>query len=294
MRVGVLGANGGWHLGDLVRATGNAHQIVPLAYTRLRSAVDEAGIGVASGEHNLTDLDAVIVRAMPPGSLEQVVFRMDALAQPEAAGVAVVNPAKTIEAAVDKYLATALLQAAGLKVPRTFCCQTAEDALLAFQELGGDAVVKPVFGAEGRGISRVTDEAVAERVFRALEQVGSVLYLQEYIEHGGRDLRLLVIGDRVFGMERNNPSDWRSNACRGAECTPLEVTAELAGLAEKAAAAVGATVAGVDLLPAADGNLYAAEVNACPGWRRLAEATGVDVAAVLLEHVAALAQAGRP
>ncbi|MEM9351483.1 MAG: RimK family alpha-L-glutamate ligase [Planctomycetota bacterium] len=290
MRIGVLGANGGWHLGDLVRAAGEAHEIVPLAYTRLRSTVEPPGARVSSGEHDLDDLDAVIVRAMPPGSLEQVVFRMDALAQLEAAGVAVVNPAKTIEAAVDKYLATARLQAAGLAVPRTACCQTTDDALIAFRDLGGDAVVKPVFGAEGRGITRVTDEAVAERVFRALEQVGSVLYLQEFIDHGGRDLRLLVIGDRVLGMQRANPGDWRTNASRGAVCTPLEVTAELAMLAQQAAAAVGATVAGVDLLPAADGALFAIEVNACPGWQRLARATGVDVAALLLRHVASLAQ----
>ena len=82
--------------------------------------------------------------------------------------------AKAIETAVDKYLATARLQAAGLLVPPTAVCQTTADGLAAFERLGGDVVVKPLFGGEGRGITRVTDAAVARRVFAALEQLGSV------------------------------------------------------------------------------------------------------------------------
>jgi glutathione synthase/RimK-type ligase-like ATP-grasp enzyme len=86
-------------------------------------------------------------------------------------------------------------------------------------------------------------------------------------------------------MRRINPDDWRTNISRGARAEPLEVTVELAGLARCAAAAVGATVAGVDLLPGRDGRLYALEVNAVPGWRALAAATGVDVAGSVLDHV---------
>ena len=94
---------------------------------------------------------------MPPGSLEQVVFRMDLLARLEAAGTWSFNPARAIEAAVDKYLTTARLAAAGLPVPRTGVCQTVEDALAGFDALGGDVVLKPLFGGEGRGIARLAD-----------------------------------------------------------------------------------------------------------------------------------------
>ena len=118
----------------------------------------------ASGGVDLAQLDAVLVRTMPPGSLEQVVFRMDVLARLEAQGLVVINPARAIEAAVDKYLATARLQAAGLRVPRTAVCQTVEEALGWFAELGGDVVLKPLFGSEGRGITRLVDEAFALRV----------------------------------------------------------------------------------------------------------------------------------
>jgi ribosomal protein S6--L-glutamate ligase len=289
MRLAVLAAADSWYFRDLRRAAGDRHELAAVSYRALASQVRGGELAVRSAGVELTAVDAVLVRSMPPGSLEQVVFRMDALARLEAAGVPVVNPAKAIEAAVDKYLATARLHAAGLLVPPTVVCQTAAAAQAAFDELGGDVVVKPLFGGEGRGLVRVTDAAVARRVFMALDAIGSVLYVQQFVPHDGLDWRLLVVGDEVLGMRRVNPDDWRTNISRGARAEPLEVTAELAALAHRAAAAVGASVAGVDLLPGRDGRLYALEVNAVPGWRALAAATGVDVAARVLEHVALLA-----
>ena len=153
---------------------------------------------------------------MPPGSLEQVVFRMDCLGRLEAAGIVVINPARAIEAAVDKFLTTAKLQAAGLLTPRTICCQTADEAMLAFSQLGGDIVLKPLFGSEGRGITRLSDENLALRAFKMLAQLGAVLYLQEFIPHEGHDIRLLLIGDRFSACGGSNKLDWRTNISRGA------------------------------------------------------------------------------
>ncbi|BBO31392.1 ATP-grasp domain-containing protein [Lacipirellula parvula] len=285
MNIAVLAARDSWYFRDLQRAAGARCELTAISYKSLASQVIGATLGVSSGDARLSEFDGVLVRSMPPGSLEQVVFRMDALGRLEASGVRVVNSARAIEAAVDKYLATAKLQAAGLLVPPTIVCQTAADGLAAFETLGGDAVVKPLFGGEGRGITRVSDAAIARRVFMSLEQIGAVLYVQKFIPHDGVDWRLLVVGDEVLGMKRVNPDDWRTNISLGARPAPLEVTVELAQLARRAAAAVGATVAGVDLLPARDGRLYVIEVNAVPGWKALGEVTGVDVAARVLELV---------
>jgi RimK family alpha-L-glutamate ligase len=285
MDIAILAARDSWYFRDLARAAGSRHRLTSISYKSLGSQVTGANLSIDGGGLSLNSLDGVLVRSMPPGSLEHVVFRMDALARLEAAGVRVVNPARAIEAAVDKYLATAKLQAAGLLVPPTIVCQTAADGLAAFETLGGDVVIKPLFGGEGRGITRVSDVAIARRVFVSLEQIGAVLYLQQFVPHDGVDWRLLVIGDEVLGMKRINPDDWRTNISLGARPAPLEVTVELAQLARRAAAAVGATVAGVDLLPARDGRLYAIEVNAVPGWRALGEVTGVDVAERVLGRV---------
>ncbi|MEX0712298.1 MAG: hypothetical protein WD278_08105, partial [Pirellulales bacterium] len=231
MRLAVLGSPRSWYLYDLRRAAAGAHELVPLTFRDLTSTLSSRFGGaatavVASGQTMLADFDAVLVRTMPPGSLEQVVFRMDALARVEAAGTLVVNPARAVEAAVDKYLASARLAEAGLAIPRTVVCQTADAAMAGFVELGGDVVLKPLFGSEGRGIARLTDEALALRTFKLLEQLGAVLYLQEFVGHAGFDLRLLVIGQRVLGVRRRNLLDWRTNVSRGAKAEPLELSAE--------------------------------------------------------------------
>ncbi len=289
MEIAVLGSPTSWYLRDLARAAGSRHRVFPATFRQLAAVVDTTGQQCRSAEFDLGRCDAVLVRTMPPGSLEQVVFRMDVLGRLAATGVTVVNPPRAVEAAVDKYLATARLQAAGLQVPRTIVCQTSEDALRGFAALGGDVVIKPLFGSEGRGITRLQDAALAERAFRMIEQLGAVIYLQEFIPHEGCDLRLLVIGDDVLAMRRHNPHDWRTNVSRGATAEAFMPDDALVALARRAAAAVEAPLAGVDILPGRDGLLYLIEVNAVPGWQALAGATGKDVARMVLDLVASLA-----
>ena len=290
MKIALLGSSTSWYYHDLARAAAGRHELAAVTFKDLWSAVggdaaDNDATNVASGGYDLKSADCVLVRTMPPGSLEQVVFRMDALAELEVAGTLVINPPRGVEAAVDKYLTTLRLKRAGMLVPRTVVCQTADEALAAFTELGGDVVLKPLFGGEGRGIARLAEDGLAERAFRMIEQLGGVLYLQEFVPHEGHDLRLLVVGRRVLGIRRVNELDWRTNVSRGAKAEPLEVTPQLAELAHQAAAAVGLPLAGVDLLPGRDGKLYAIEVNAVPGWRALAGALKIDVARLVLELV---------
>ena len=291
MRVVVLGSATSWYVADLVRAAGDRHEICSAPFSQLAAVLEGGGVHVSAGGVDLSASDAVLVRSMPPGSLEQVVFRMDALGQLDAAGGPVVNRPRTVDTAIDKFLASAQLQAAGLATPRTVACQTADEALAHFEQFGGEVVVKPLFGGEGRGITKVSDRAVAWRVFKTLEQLRTVFYLQEFVPHDGYDFRLLVLGDDVLGMRRRNEDDWRTNVALGGHPETLAVDDHLAALARHAAAAVGATLAGVDVLPACDGRLVVLEVNAVPGWRALAQVADVDVAALVLNH---LQQAARP
>ena len=293
VRIAMLANPDSWYLRDLARAAGTKHEVVQVNFLGLAAELGGPHVTperVFSGPHDLATFNAVLVRTMPPGSLEQVVIRMDLLARHEVAGGVVLNPPKALELAVDKYLTSAKLQQAGLLTPRTFVCQNVEEALTAFALLGGDCVVKPLFGSEGRGITRLQDEALALRAFKMLTQLGAVLYLQEFIPHEGADLRLLVIGDEVLAMRRKNDQDWRTNVSRGATCEPLPLNDSLRELAHRAAAAVGAPLAGVDLLPGKDGQLYAIEVNAVPGWQALSRTLQVDVAAKVLNLTEKLAK----
>ena len=249
MQLAVLASADSWYLGDLRRAAAGRHELTALGVSRCcnrKSAA--AGCQVsAGGIRSAAVWMLLLVRTMPPGSLEQVVFRMVLRGRLEAAGVPIFNPPRAIEAAVDKYLASARLAAAGLLVPRTIACQTPDDAMAAFAALGGDVVVKPLFGSEGRGIARLQDEAMAQRAFRMLAPLGAVLYVQQFIPHDGFDLRVLIVGKKMFAMRRRNSADWRTNISRGATAEPIELTVEMAELARRAADAIGAPLAGADL-----------------------------------------------
>jgi ribosomal protein S6--L-glutamate ligase len=287
MRIALLAGGDGWHVRDLIRAAGAlGHAAEPVDFRRATAA---AGTASPPSEDvaDLDRFDAVIVRTMPPGSLEQVVFRMDRLHALAARGVPVLNPPRALEVCVDKYLALVRLEAAGLRVPPTVVCQHADAALEAFDRLGRDVVVKPLFGSEGRGMVRVTDPELAWRTFRAIERMQAVLYVQQFVRHPGWDLRAFVLGGKVLAaVRRVGGGDWRTNVAQGAIAEPVRLTAEQEELALRASAAVGTIAAGVDLLPGPAGETYVIEVNAVPGWRALAPATGVDVARAIIEHLA--------
>lgn len=286
-KIAVLAAPDSWYARDLLRAAEGRCELVIVPFSTIAARLGDAPLQLWSGEQTLGRCDALLVRTMPPGSLEQVIFRMDCLLRFEAAGGVVLNPPRAVEAAVDKFLTSAKLAAAGLLSPRTIVCQTAEDGLQAFAELGGDIVLKPLFGSEGRGIARIQDEALALRAFRMLEQLGAVLYIQQFVPHAGCDWRLFVLGNAVYGMTRTSQGDWRTNVSRGATAAPLPVTDELRELALRAAQAVGAPLAGVDFLPGDDGRLYAIEVNAVPGWKALAKTLQIDIAAQVIDFTLA-------
>jgi RimK family alpha-L-glutamate ligase len=285
MRVAILGSTGGWHAERLERAlTARGHACGFAPVTRMVGRID-GGLALRGRELALDACDVVLVRGIPRGSLEQVVFRVDALHALAAVGVRAVNGAPAIERTVDKFLASALLAAAGVPTPRTVACERADDALAAFAELGSDVIVKPLFGSMGFGMARVDDADVAQRVFRALELERAVYYLQETLPHAGVDVRALVIGARVAAAIERVGSGWRVNLARGARARAMQLDADRAELCVRAAAALGADYAGVDLLRADDGRDYVLEVNGIPGWRGVEEATGVDVAAALVEHL---------
>jgi RimK family alpha-L-glutamate ligase len=244
----------------------------------------DGDVAVRSRELWLDGCDAVIVRGIPRGSLEQVIFRVDALHALQARGVRCVNDARAIERTVDKFLASALLARGGVPTPRTIACERPEDALAAFEELGGDVIVKPLFGSMGLGMTRVEDRDVAHRVFRALELERTVYYLQETLPHAGRDVRALVVGERVVAAIERIGEGWRANLARGARAEAITLSAELGELCVRAAAALGADYAGVDLLQD-----QVLEVNGIPGWSGVERATGVDVADAVVELLEARA-----
>ncbi len=286
MKAAILSTGQGWHTAELERAfTARGHTCTPLP---IASLVAQLGSGQSVLTAKVSDLDrfdVVLVRTIPRGSLEQIIFRMDALHLLAARGVRVFNSPQAIERTVNKYYTSGLLAQAGLPTPRTVVCEHSAQALAAFAQLGGDVVVKPLFGSMGLGLVRVDDEQLAYRVFKALELERAVYYLQATIPHTGRDLRAFVLGGRVLAAMERVSDTWRTNLARGAKAHPVTLTPAQERDCLRAAAAVGAEYAGVDLLPTSGDDHFLLEVNGIPGWQGLQSTTEVDIAAALVAHL---------
>jgi len=297
VNVAILSARTGWQTDELCRALaerGHSGQVQP--YEALVARIGGAGTGLAvPPSQSILAADAVLARIIPGGSLEQIIYRVNALHWIERRGVTVMNSPRAIERCVDKFYTTALLHEAGLPVPETVVCEGVADAMAAVRSFK-DAVIKPIFGSMGHGIVRVDSPDLAFRVVKTLDQLRAVFYVQRLIDHGGRDVRVFVVGGQVVAAieRRAPPGEWRTNVSQGGSVRPLELPAEWMQLALRAVDAVGADYAGVDLLPALDGRVFVLEVNGIPGWQGLQQTTGVDVAGAIVEHLIGGVRSKRP
>lgn len=283
MRLVVVGEPSGWHVGRVIEAArGRGHAATVVRWPELGTA-----IGGPSGGHGrprehfhpkaVEETDAVLVRGMPAGGLEEVIFRMNLLGRLAERGTRVVNPPRSLELAIDKHLSLARLADAGLPVPLSYVAQSPEAIRNAWGALGGDAVVKPLFGSQGKGIERLTDAATVER-FLAGRSPDALAYLQAFVPHAGWDARLFVLGSEVLAMKRTSTADWRTNIALGGKAERFEAPRSWAELARQAARVLGAAVAGIDVVESRSGEVFILEANAVPGWRALESVIGGDIA----------------
>jgi RimK family alpha-L-glutamate ligase len=283
MKVGILADRRGWHVEAITQALtrrGSEADFLPI--TRLVARAPAPPVASAFGRP-LDAYDALLVRTIPDGSLEQIIFRMDLLHRLEAAGTRIMNRPASIERTVDKYYSSSLLAAKGFPTPRTVVAEGFDDAMEAFREFG-DAVVKPLFGAGGRGIVRISDAEVAYRTFRALVLARQVFYVQEFIPHGDHDLRGLVVGDRVVAAMRRKAPGWRHNVSQGATPEACVLDQAATDLCLGASDLLGTDYAGIDLLPT-DRGYTIVEVNSIPGWSGLQKTTEIDIAQEIADHL---------
>ena len=289
MHVPILSARTGWHTDELLRALaarGHTGTVVPYESLVARIAPRSTAPTLSATSQQLLSAPAVLARIVPNGSLEQIIYRVDALHWLEERGVRVMNSPRAIERCVDKFYTSALLHEAGLDTPETVVCERIDDAMAAVREMG-DVIVKPLFGSMGHGMVRVSDPETAFRVFRALELARTVFYLQRVVEHAGCDVRAFVVGNRVIAAIERRARDggWRTNISLGGEARAIDLPSAWSELALTAARAVGADYAGVDLLPASDGTIHVLEVNGIPGWSGAQKATSVDIAGAIVDHL---------
>ncbi len=234
---------------------------------------------------NITeDLNALIIRPIGRGSLEELVFRMDMLYKLERTGFYIINPPEAIEHCVDKYDILAILEDNNVPVPRTIATESVNEALKAFSELGNDVVVKPIFGSRGMGATRIVDAEIASTIFKAIAHYHGVIYLQEFVPHGHSDIRAFVINGHVTAAMRRVAESWKTNYSQGARPAPTTLSKEFEDLAVKAAKAVGCKISGVDILEGPNGPKIC-DVNSQPGWKGLQMVTKINIAEQIVDFV---------
>nr|WP_295826014.1 RimK family alpha-L-glutamate ligase [uncultured Azospirillum sp.] len=240
--------------------------------------------------------DACLVRTISAGSFEQVTLRLGVLHALSHGGVPVVNTPAAIERCVDKSATAFRLAAARVPTPRTWTVADPVQAsaiLTALHAEGRAAVLKPLFGSQGKGLRRL-DPGMA---LPDPDEVAGVYHLQEYVgaaDGGWFDWRVFVVDGRPLAAMVRQGDHWITNVKQGARCHPANPAGVLSDLAVAAAAAVGTDYAGVDVIRAPDGRFLVLEVNSMPAWRGLQAVTPVDVAQALADLVLARLAAASP
>jgi len=232
--------------------------------------------------------DAVFVRTVPGGSFESVTMRLGILHALRELGVLVWNDARAVERCVDKSMTSFALARHAIPTPDTWAVQSRDVAqAIAERELArGPLVLKPLFGSQGRGLRLIrTPDDLPEP-----GAVAGVYYLQRFIgveRDGFHDFRLLVSRGRVVAAMMRHSKEWITNIKRGGRPVTVAANDEMKALAVRAAAAVGADFAGVDILYGADERPAVLEVNSMPAWSGLQTVTSGNIAAILAADLVA-------
>jgi len=287
MRIGIVTKfEKSFEVQELVNSL-QARQITPLIFSfdQLVANIEVNKTAIRLNNINLLDeIDALIVRGPPLGTLEQITTKLDILYKLEHLGLPIINSPKAIEVAGDKFLSGIFFAKADISIPRSIVTENIDAALDGFLSLGEDVIVKPIIGSRGRGIVRITDREIAWRIFDTLLRTNQVIFMQEYLPHGQQDIRTLVVGKKVTAAMYRVSETWKSNISEGAIPKPCKIDESLEQLSITASKALGCELAGVDIVEAKD-KRYVIEVNPSPGWKGLQSVTEHSIADTIINYI---------
>lgn len=209
-------------------------------------------------------------------------------------GIPTVNTAAVAEVCGDKLTTSAMLAKAGVPQPRNVVAFTPEAALEAIEVFGYPVVLKPVVGSWGRLLAKINDRDAAEAVLEHKATLGSVqhsvFYIQEFIKKPGRDIRAIVIGDRVLTAMYRKSEHWITNTARGGEGELCPITPEIEEMCLKATAAVGGGVLAVDLIEHTERGYLVNEINHTMEFHTMQPVSGIDIAGEIVEYTVKMAR----
>jgi len=252
----------------------------------LRFAIDLSGDHPDlqyQGKH-ISDYDAILPRI----GASITYYGTAVIRQFEQMDVYTPNTSNGIANSRDKLRATQILSRHDIGIPRTTFVRDQKDVRSAIDRVGGaPVVIKLLEGTQGIGVILAPEKKIAEAIIETLQSTKQNVLIQEFVaESRGRDIRALVVGDRVVGAMRRSAQgdEFRSNVHRGGIAEAIDLDPVYEETAVRAAQIMGLRVAGVDMLEGKNGPLVM-EVNSSPGLEGIEKATGLDIAGSIVDYV---------
>ncbi len=287
-RIAIFTDDPGWHgkqLRQSFAARGYSAKYVSLTECRIQLQEGFLPLYIPGFTRRLPD--AVFVRGVPGGSLEEVVLYLDILHALKIMGIPVYNDGHAIERSVDKGMTSFLLQQHAVSTPQTWVLRDRQQALVIAEEqlkAGHQLISKPIFGSQGEGIRRI--EKMTDLFW--LTHSHGVYYLQRFVKCAGNgysDWRVFVVQGRVIACMRRRGIHWLNNVARGATCEAMQIEPKMAEIAIKAVQALQMNYAGVDVICTSEDDYRVIEVNSIPAWKGLESVCDVSVADILVNDV---------
>ena len=287
-RIAIFTDDPGWH-GKQLRlafaARGYSADYVSLTECRIQLQKGLLPLYIPGFTGSLPD--AVFVRGVPGGSLEEVVLYLDILHALKIMGIPIYNDGHAIERSVDKGMTSFLLQQHAIPTPQTWVLRDRQQALVIAEEqlkAGQQLISKPIFGSQGEGIRRI--EKLSDLFW--LTHSHGVYYLQRFVQSVGEgysDWRVFVVQGKVIASMRRRGIHWLNNVARGARCEAMQIDRKMADIAVKATRALNMNYAGVDIICTQEGDYQVIEVNSIPAWKGLESVCDVQVAKILVDDL---------
>jgi [lysine-biosynthesis-protein LysW]--L-2-aminoadipate ligase len=211
-------------------------------------------------------------------------------------GFLVINKFKVGETCGNKLITSLTLAKYQVPTPKTHFAFSAESAIEVISKIGFPLVLKPIVGSWGRGVFPLRDEEVTNMIVEMREEDDSPLariyYIQEMIKRPPRDLRCIVVGDKVVAAiyRYSAENEWRTNVARGGKAEVAPITNELEDIALKAAKAVGGGILGIDLMEDEERGLLVHEVNNTVEFKGASNVSDADIAGAIIEYALKIAK----
>jgi len=211
-------------------------------------------------------------------------------------GFMVINKFKVGETCGNKLITSLTLAKSNVPTPKTHFAFSAESAIEVINTTGFPVVLKPIIGSWGRGVFPIRDEEVANMIIEMRKEndnpLSRIYYVQEMIKRPPRDLRCIVVGDKIVAAiyRYSVENEWRTNVSRGGKAELAPITNELEDIALRAAKSVGGGILGVDLMEDENRGLLVHEVNNTVEFRGASNVSESDIAGAMIDYALTIAK----